>query len=288
MSSRINSIINKISNLPVIRLINKGDKRSITTKKHIFFSLMIRGGNAAVGFVMVPLIIGFLGSEQYGVWITLWTVIAWFNILDMGFGNGLRNNFANEKAHSDDREIKTFVSSAYIGVTLISLIIAFVFFVILPLIISWEQILNTPDYLSGEIPDLVLIVFLFFIGTFITKLIGSILLADQRAAVNNSIRPIANFLSLLILFIAIQLNPERKLIAVGVAISALPFLIYLIYSIYLFNTDYKKYKPSYRFFNYGKLKSLMSLGIKFFIIQIAGLIIFLTDNLIIAHLFGPG
>jgi len=180
------------------------------------------------------------------------------------------------------------VSSAYIGVTLISLIIAFVFFVILPLIISWEQILNTPDYLSGEIPDLVLIVFLFFIGTFITKLIGSILLADQRAAVNNSIRPIANFLSLLILFIAIQLNPERKLIAVGVAISALPFLIYLIYSIYLFNTDYKKYKPSYRFFNYGKLKSLMSLGIKFFIIQIAGLIIFLTDNLIIAHLFGPG
>lgn len=285
--SKFNALANKISNLPGIRMITKGDKRSIIAKKHIFFSLGMRGGNAVVGFMMVPLIINFLGSEQYGVWITLWTIIAWFNVLNLGLGSGLRNNFAVSRAKDNEIEIKTYVSSAYIGVTGLSVIIAGIFFFIIPLFISWEQILNTPDYLSPEIPDLVLVVFLFFIMTFITKLIGTILLADQRAAVNNSIHPIANLLSLLIIYFVIQADPERKLLAVGAAISSMPFVVFLLYSLYYFNTDYKKYKPSFKYFDFKKLKSLMSLGIQFFLIQISGLIILFSDNLIITQLFGP-
>jgi len=287
MINKINPILKKVTNLRIFSALNDGDKRSIKAKKHIFFSLIIRGGSAVVGFIMVPLILNFLGSEQYGVWMTLWTIIAWFGVLDLGFGNGLRNNFTIAKANNDDREVKTFVSSAYIGVILLSLILVFVFFVILPEIISWERILNSPAYLSTEIPDLVLIVFLFFIFTFITKLIGTILLADQRAAINNSIRPVANLLSLIIIFFIIKYNPDRKLIAIGTAISSTPFIIYFFYSIYYFNTDYRKYKPSFRFFKTDKLKSLMSLGIKFFIIQVSGIVILFTDNLIIAQLFGP-
>lgn len=288
MSKLQKKILDKVHKLPFLKVLNGGDKRSVKAKRHIFYSLAIRGGSAIVGFVMVPLILNFLGSEQYGVWMTLWTIIMWFGVLDLGFGNGLRNNFAIAKANDDVKEVKTYVSSAYIGVIIISLILVFLFFVVMPLFISWEQILNSPAYLDNQIADLVLVVFLFFIFTFITKLIGSILLADQRAAINNSIRPLANFLSLLIIIVVVQVNPERKLLAVGAAISAMPFLVYLLYSLYYFNTDYKAYKPSFRFFNYEKLKSLMTLGIQFFVIQVSGIVILFSDNLIIAQLFGPG
>jgi len=128
MINKINPILKKVTNLRIFSALNDGDKRSIKAKKHIFFSLIIRGGSAVVGFIMVPLILNFLGSEQYGVWMTLWTIIAWFGVLDLGFGNGLRNNFTIAKANNDDREVKTFVSSAYIGVILLSLILVFVFF----------------------------------------------------------------------------------------------------------------------------------------------------------------
>lgn len=287
MTSTIKSIIKKINSLPVLKQINIGHVRSIKAKKHIFYSLVIRGVSAVVGFIMVPLILNFLGSEKYGVWMTLWTIIAWFGVLDLGFGNGLRNNFAVAKASNDDREVKTYVSSAYIGVIGLSLILLLVFFGILPLFISWERILNSPAYLSTEIPDLVFIVFIFFIFTFITKLIGSILLADQRAGISNSVLPLANILSLGVILLIINLNPERKLIAIGAAISATPFLVYLLYSLYFFNTDYKKYKPSFKFFDFKKLKNLMSLGLQFFVIQVSGIVILFSDNLIIAQIFGP-
>jgi O-antigen/teichoic acid export membrane protein len=287
MTSKLKAIVGKIGGSKLQKLLNDGSARSKTAKIHIAISLAIRAGNAMIGFLMVPLIINFLGSEQYGIWITLWTIIAWFNVMNFGLGNGLRNHYAIAKAKDDIIAIKTYISSAYVGVILLSLIIVAVFFLIIPLFISWEKILNTPAYLSTEIPDLILVVFLFFILNFIAKLIGTILLADQKAAVNNSIQPLANVLSLAIIFFIIQYNPDRKLVAVGAAISAMPFVVNIVYSLIYFNRDYKDFKPSFRFFDFEKLKSLMSLGIRFFVIQIAGIIILFTDNLIITQLFGP-
>jgi O-antigen/teichoic acid export membrane protein len=77
------------------------------------------------------------------------------------------------------------------------------------------------------------------------------------------------------------------LLLVGSIISAIPVIVLILASIYFFNKDYKQYRPSLDAVNFKHSKVLISLGGKFFIIQIAGIVIFSTSNFIIAQVFGP-
>ena len=66
-----------------------------------------------------------------------------------------------------------------------------------------------------------------------------------------------------------------------------PILVALIGGAVLYHRRLKIYRPAFRLINFSYAGSLLSLGYKFFLIQMAVLIVFYTDNLIIAHLFGP-
>jgi len=52
----------------------------------------------AASFLAIPLMIRYLGQEQFGVWSTLLTVMSWIVFFDLGVGNGLRNKVAEALA----------------------------------------------------------------------------------------------------------------------------------------------------------------------------------------------
>ncbi len=52
------------------------------------------------------------------------------------------------------------------------------------------------------------------------------------------------------------------------------------------SNKYKKYAPALKFVKFGYARDLMTLGIKFFFLQIAGIVLYQTSNIIIAQLFG--
>src|SRR5687768_8312192 len=60
---------------------------------------MLASGAAAVAkvvrvltiFASVPLAIGYLGAERYGLWLTISSVAAFLTFADLGLGNGLLN-----------------------------------------------------------------------------------------------------------------------------------------------------------------------------------------------------
>jgi O-antigen/teichoic acid export membrane protein len=58
-------------------------------------------------------------------------------------------------------------------------------------------------------------------------------------------------------------------------------------TIWFFNGQYKPYRPSVRSIDFSKAKDLFNLGVKFFIIQIAAILLYQTNAMIIAQLFGP-
>jgi O-antigen/teichoic acid export membrane protein len=69
--------------------------------------------------------------------------------------------------------------------------------------------------------------------------------------------------------------------------SVTPVLVLLVSSIWFFNGRYKKYRPSFTYIEFGKAADLLSLGIKFFILNIAFLLLYQTNTFVIAQLFGP-
>ena len=76
----------------------KGHERSIKAKKNILGLLAIKGASIIIGFIMVPLTIGYINPTRYGIWLTLSSIVAWLSYFDIGFGHGLRNKFAEALA----------------------------------------------------------------------------------------------------------------------------------------------------------------------------------------------
>lgn len=59
----------------------KGKSRTVKAKKNILGMLFIKGGNILVGLLLVPMTLGYVDSEQYGLWMTLSSMVAWMSFL---------------------------------------------------------------------------------------------------------------------------------------------------------------------------------------------------------------
>lgn len=264
---------------------NQGHERTIKAKKNIAYSIVIKGGSITTQLVLVPLTINYINPTQYGIWLTLSTMIAWFSFFDIGFGNGLRNRFAEAKAKNNFKLVKKYVSTTY--ATLIIIFVAiWIFFLIINPYIEWTKILNAPETLESELKIVMLLVFSFFCLQMVFKTINTILLADQQPAKSALIDMIGQLMALLIIFVLTILT-KGSLVYVGVALSLSPVLILIVFSLYYFKNKYYIVAPSINYIDFSITKDILGIGLKFFFIQIAVIILYQTNNIIIAQVCSP-
>jgi len=276
--------VNKLSHT-IKRLINSGDARSVKAKKNILTSFIIKGVSIVIGFIFVPLLINYLGTAEYGIWITLSSVIGWIGYFDIGLGNGLRNRFAESLARDEHKLAKIYVSTTYAGLTLLFGAFFIAFLAIAP-VVNWSTVLNAPQSLSKTLETLVVLTVGFFVIRFILKLLTVIIVADQRPAISNLFDPLGNVISLIgVLFLMHYTSPS--LINLGIILGFSPVLVLIIASVYFFKRDYKPYRPSLAHVNFKYFKDLAGLGLQFFVIQITVVIIMSTNNIIITQISGP-
>jgi len=280
-----NRIVKK--NIPnfVMDFFKKGHLRTIKAKKNIVASLGLKCFSILVSFLLVPLTLNYLTPTKYGIWLTLTSVIGWFGFFDIGLGNGLRNKLAEAFALKDYKLAKTYVSTTYAVLLLIIGSVYILFLIINPLL-DWSKLLNTGPEMAVELSWIALIVFTFFALRFILKLIGVIFTADQLPAYNNSFGPFGNLIALIAIFIITKFS-QGNLLYISIVYSAAPVIILIIASFYFFKKKYNNIKPSIKSVNFKYFRPLAGLGVKFFILQIAAIVIFSTDNMIITQILGP-
>ena len=266
-------------------IISTVDKRSVKVYKNIVALFTIKGAAMLIGFVVVPLTLHYLDSTRYGIWITISTFFSWLALFDIGLGNGLRNRLAESVAKNDLTKARIYVSTTYAGLAIIFTGV-YVLFYITNLFLNWTSILNTSVEFKDELSLLVRIVFLFFCIQFVLNLINTIALAKQEPALTQAFGLLSNILSLVGIYLLTEYTSGR-LIYLGVLLAGVPLVTGLTINIVLFNTRYKSIKPSIKFVHFSELKSLLNIGLKFFLLQIIALIFYQTNIIIIAQLFGP-
>jgi O-antigen/teichoic acid export membrane protein len=282
------SLNNKIKNIIPDQIINyftEGHERSIRAKKNIIASLIIKSTNIGTGLLLVPLVINYLDQTRYGIWLTITSIVSWFGFMNIGLGNGLRNKFAAAKARGEYKKARKYVSTTYAILTIIS-VAFFSIFLLLNNYLPWFKILNVDKNINSDLSVLALIVFGSFSIKFVIQLINTIIVADQKPAIRDTINLSGKFLTLIVIFLLTKVA-HSSLIYLGIAYSFLPLSAIIIFSIYFFNTKYKYYAPSINYVDFSCAKNLMNLGFKFFILQLGAIILMTTDNIIIAQLFGP-
>ena len=89
----------------VQRFWNVGHERTLNIKKNIIYSFLIKGGSVLIGFILFPLTIHYVNPLQYGIWLTISSLVAWMNTFDIGLSNGLRNKMAHSLALGEKENI---------------------------------------------------------------------------------------------------------------------------------------------------------------------------------------
>ena len=260
-------------------------ERSVKAKNNIAVSFVVRILSIVVSFLLVPLTIDYINPTRYGVWLTLSSIIAWFGFFDIGFGNGLRNKFAEAVAQGKTEQARIYVSTTYAILAIIIAVVFLIFFVISPLL-DWSVILNTEPEMAEELGLLAMIVFLCFCVQFVLQLVDTVLAANQEPAKASIISFLGNLLSLIIIFVLTK-TTSGNLVYLGTAIGISPVIILILASVILYSKSYKPYAPSIKYVKFSHAKDLMILGLKFFIIQVSVVVLYQSSNIIIAQLFGP-
>lgn len=260
-------------------------ERTRIVKKNILGSFLVKGLNVLVCFLLVPFTISLLNNEKYGIWITIFSIVNWFNIMDIGLGNGFRNKFAETitiKNYSKGRE---YVETLYSSTILISSLFL-ILFLIVNFYLDWNKILNVTHF-NENLNSIVLVVFVLFCFQLVLKNISTILLAIQKTTYSNALVLLGNLTSFL-LIIVINLFFNINLFVVAFVFMFSPTLVYLIATFMVFRNELKVYKPSFKVIPRKiSFNELMSLGLKFFLIQITSIIIFSSSSILISRLYGP-
>jgi len=269
----------------IISFLNKGNARSVRAKKQVLQSFFFQGSSILLGFLLVPITLEYLGNDKatYGVWMNISDVIAWFNFFDIGLGNGMRNKFAEAKARGEDQLARTYVSTTYIGLGVIMSIVFLIILISNPFI-NWQVVFNT-DIPEWQLELTTMIVFGFFCVRFVIQLVEKLLIADQKPSWSKGFKFFANVISLSVIYL-LTLYTEGSIVNLSLVLSLSPILVLGLATIYFYRGEYAQYRPALSLAQREHFKSLMSLGGKFFLLQIGSLILFMTDGFIIAHIPG--
>ena len=269
----------------LVKFLTKGHERSLRAKKNILASFFLQGITLVIGFVRVPIALDYLNVTEYGIWLTLSSIIAWFVFFDIGLGNGLRNKLAEVLAKGDNKLAQIYVSTTYAILTII-ITAVYLICIIISQFVDWVKILNTSPDLAGELQLLVFVVITSFALRFVFGLITTVLTADQKPALANCIGVIGSIFYLIVLII-LSKTTSGSLVYLAIASGGSSLIFIIIASIYLYSSTYRVIRPSLNAIDFKHFRDLGSLGIKFFLVQISALILFSTDNMIITQVLGP-
>lgn len=258
----------------------KGHERSVRAKKNILFAIIFKGIGVLIGFAYFPLSLQYLGPMKFGAFLTLVSMINWFEELDVGIGNGLRNRLGESIADGDDEKGRGYVSTAYFVLGAIFSGVSIVFIAVC-FFIPWADWLQADPALNNEIMYLAIIMFAAFAVRFVASLVFQIFYALQRVAIVDVFSTIGKIAFLLMIFLLIYTTNE-SLLLFGAAKTFTFAAVPLIVGFYYFNTSFKRFRPSIKLINMSYFKGLFSLGVQFFIIKSAMIVIHSTNNFLIA------
>ncbi len=262
-----------------------GGQRSKKIRTNTFFLFLIKGGGMVVNLLYVPILFNSLNKENYGIWLTITSIVSWVYYFDFGLGHGLRNRYAEARAREDDGEAGKLVSNAYF---FISIILGSLFLILLPVIffINWNSVLNTTLIENSELRLLVLIVLSSFTLKIVLEVVTIMIKADQKPAAAELYLFISSFLSLVAVCILVLLDAVNLLTA-ALAVVLSPVIILVIFNFRYFSSEYAGFRPNVKDIDRTYFSKIFSLGSKFFVIQVAMLVLFSSSNLLIIQMLNP-
>ena len=248
-------------------------------------TLVVRAISIGTGLISIPITAGYLGKEQFGVWLLLSTLMSWITLADLGLTNSLVNVLSTALAQGDGLTAKKSVASAFfpmilLGMVLLTTSIVSSFFV------PWDRVLNIrlSSSLQQDTRMAITVAMCFFAVRIPLSIPRCIYSAYQQGYIYQLWIGLVNILSLISLFVAQYYRVNLPWL-LGIFFGVV-MLGDLFAGIDIFYFRHRWLKPKFTDCDPSSFRDLLKVGFQFWIAQISAICIFQTDLIIVAQLFG--
>ena len=263
----------------------KGSQRGANIKKNIAGSLRIKGFSILTQLILVPLTLGYLNTDLYGIWLTVSSILLWLGFFDIGFTLGLRNKLSEALAKGDILRGRKLVSTTYAIMLVIFVPLCIVLEFIVPLI-NWSTLLNVPIAYNSTISQVMQVLVISFCLQMVLNVLGTVLTSFQKVALSGVFPVVGNFLSVIVIYILTK-TTEPSMLNLALTVSYLPIIVLAVCSVYMFRHSLSSVSPRIKCVDFSLVKDLFSLGVKFFVIQIQMLVMYQATNILISNVSSP-
>ena len=199
---------------------------------NIILSFVFKVTGLVTSLLIVPITLNYLDKEQYGIWMTLSSILMWFSYFDIGLGNGMRNYLAQAISEGDYERGRGYLSTTLIIISAIAILLCFIT-TILIFVLDLNIVFNTQVLGLTQLRNALLIATVCTLIVFVAKNIGLVYVALQKYAINDLLIVTGNVIALLTVFILTK-TTECNFFLVVATFTIPPVLIFLFAAIPLF------------------------------------------------------
>jgi O-antigen/teichoic acid export membrane protein len=250
-----------------------------------FTSILAKGVTALISLITVRLTIRYLGTERYGLWMTITSVVSMLTFADFGIGNGLLNSIADARGKDDVESVHKYVSSAFFVLLGIAVFLLGLFCIAYPFI-AWARIFNVSSAIAGRESGPAVFVFMAcFLLNLPLDVVQRVQTGHQEGYATNFWTVVGSLASLICLLVVMHGN------------GGLPWLILAILGGQLlgvlgnwaqeFGFARPELLPQWTYWNGAAARKILGTGIMFFILQSCAVFTIPLDNIVITQILGP-
>ena len=191
--------------------------RDTNLRKNIVLTAGLKTLGVFVSFLLVPITIEYLNTEQYGIWMTLSSILLWFSFFDIGLGNGMRTYLTEAISSGDYEKGRTYITTTLLLTAFISALLGLVF-IGLSFSLDLNSIFNTNAISNNEFRIILLTAIIGTLIIFVVKNIGLIYVALQKYAVYELLLILGNLIALCFIFLVSKTSSHSLLNIVAIFI----------------------------------------------------------------------
>jgi len=238
-----------------------------------------------VGFVSVPIGLHYFEPVRYGIWMVITSILGYLRLSQFGIGTATQTLIAKSVSPSHQRII---LRRSFFLLTLSGLVFIVAFLLISHCSPDWVNILGkVPSFLQSEAAEAALAIGVLFLLQLPTMAFGAAFIGLQEIYWERFYTALTTVVGLGALIATVLVKGNLVTLAFFRGIGGLAVGILSGVHLLLTHPDIRPQfaeqvvsAPSVRF--------IFTSGARFFIIGIAAMIVWNTDNLVISHFLGPG
>ncbi len=248
-------------------------------------ALIVKIFSASINLVTVPLTLHYLGSERYGLWMAISSILTLMSFADLGLGNGLLNALSEANGKNNIPDAKKAVASTFFMLLAISAIL-FLIFISFYNFIDWPKFFNANTNIAkSESGPTIFVLISFFLINMPLGIIQRVQDGYQEGFKYQVWLVLGSVISLLLLLLCIKYKLGLPWLVL--AFSGGQLISTILNGCVLFFKTKKELRPNFNNFNLNSGIALMNSGLIFFLLGLFTLLGNSSDNIIISHTIDP-